>query len=103
MFNHYDWGGYLIYQLPEYKTFIDGRMASWNMNGEYILETFNNLELTPEKNKTKWDRISGDNKIGFVLEKRGSKLVKYLMETNKWKEIYSDETSVLLFNKAINP
>ena len=25
----YDWGGYLIWHLPEKKVFIDGRMPSW--------------------------------------------------------------------------
>jgi hypothetical protein len=29
IFNHYDWGGYLIWKYPEKKVFIDGRMPSW--------------------------------------------------------------------------
>lgn len=29
VFASYDWGGYLIWQLPEKKVFIDGRMPSW--------------------------------------------------------------------------
>jgi len=29
MFSEYDWGGYLIWKLPEKKVFIDGRMPSW--------------------------------------------------------------------------
>ncbi len=29
IFAPYDWGGYLIWQLPEKKVFIDGRMPSW--------------------------------------------------------------------------
>jgi hypothetical protein len=38
IFSSYDWGGYLIWQLPEKKVFIDGRMPSWrwqaNIPGE---------------------------------------------------------------------
>ncbi len=29
VFSSYDWGGYLIWQLPEKKVFIDGRMPTW--------------------------------------------------------------------------
>ncbi len=29
VFSTYNWGGYLIWQLPEKKVFIDGRMPSW--------------------------------------------------------------------------
>jgi hypothetical protein len=29
IFNHYNWGGYLIWARPEGKVFIDGRMPSW--------------------------------------------------------------------------
>jgi len=35
MFNEYDWGGYLIWKLPEYKTFVDGRMPSWRDDTGY--------------------------------------------------------------------
>lgn len=29
LFSTYNWGGYLLWQLPEKKVFIDGRMPSW--------------------------------------------------------------------------
>lgn len=29
LFTEYGWGGYVIWKLPEKKTFIDGRMPSW--------------------------------------------------------------------------
>lgn len=29
IFSSYDWGGYLVWQLPEKKVFVDGRMPSW--------------------------------------------------------------------------
>jgi len=48
MFNEYSWGGYLIWKLPEYKTFIDGRMPSWRDESGYsvfeeYVEIKNNL------------------------------------------------------------
>ena len=29
IFNTYEWGGFLVWQLPEHKIFIDGRMPAW--------------------------------------------------------------------------
>jgi hypothetical protein len=29
VFSHYNWGGYLIWQYPEKKVFVDGRMPTW--------------------------------------------------------------------------
>lgn len=46
IFSSYDWGGYLLWQLPEKKVFIDGRMPSWrwhaNIQGEsnYAFEEY---------------------------------------------------------------
>jgi hypothetical protein len=41
IFNEYNWGGFLIWQYPEKKLYIDGRMPSWRHNGFSILEEFN--------------------------------------------------------------
>jgi|GEM_PF-1099139 len=35
LFNEYGWGGYLIWQIPERKEFIDGRMPSWRQDGQF--------------------------------------------------------------------
>lgn len=32
IFSEYDWGGYLIWQLPQYKVFVDGRMPGWEFS-----------------------------------------------------------------------
>jgi hypothetical protein len=36
LLNDYDWGGYLIWQIPKRKVFIDGRMPSWRRNNQFI-------------------------------------------------------------------
>ena len=43
MFNEYNWGGFLIWQYPEKKVFIDGRMPSWKMGDQKIFEEFNQI------------------------------------------------------------
>jgi hypothetical protein len=35
LFSLYDYGGYLIWKLPNQKVFIDGRMTSWRMTGTF--------------------------------------------------------------------
>jgi len=96
MFNNYNWGGFLIYQLPEYKTFIDGRMASWTKNGKYILETYSNITQNPEKNMAEFNQIVQNNDVGFVLDYKGSKLSKALLTNGAWKEKFSDKTTIIL-------
>ena len=37
LFNHYDYGGFIIWQLPGIKVYIDGRMPSWSgPEGRYL-------------------------------------------------------------------
>jgi hypothetical protein len=40
VFNTYNAGGYLIWQLPEYKVYIDGRMPSWAWDGKNYLADY---------------------------------------------------------------
>lgn len=43
IFAEYGWGGYLIWQYPQKKVFIDGRMASWRQNIVFLGESSNAL------------------------------------------------------------
>ena len=46
LFNHYSFGGYLIWQLPGQRVYIDGRMPSWsNSEGNYL---------------ARWERVMSD-------------------------------------------
>lgn len=45
LFNSYDFGGYLIWQLPGRKVFIDGRMPSWTTNGALFGPTYMQMYL----------------------------------------------------------
>jgi len=40
VFNEYGWGGFIDWQLPQQKVFIDGRMASWKFEGKSILSDY---------------------------------------------------------------
>ena len=54
MFNEYSWGVYLIWKLPEYKTFIDGRMLSWRDESGYsVFEEYVEITRSEEKKTNK--------------------------------------------------
>ncbi len=40
IFNFYDYGGYLIWKLPSEKVYIDGRMATWVMDGQKYMDDY---------------------------------------------------------------
>jgi len=103
IFNWYGWGGYLIWQLPEYKTFIDGRMAVWNTDGKYIMDDYRSMTISPEKNadlvKYYFDRYN----IGYVLEHKNSNLIKHLLygsENGRWAVVNEGPTHTLIRKSA---
>ena len=58
IFSTYDWGGYLIWQLPQKKVFIDGRMPSWrwdkNIPGESNYAFMEYKNVLTEKESFAW-------------------------------------------------
>lgn len=124
LFNEYDWGGYLIWKLPERKLFIDGRMPSWRDNSQFVFGDYFKIMSTEEgfeelldkyeikiallKNKitklNKQDKT--ENKIIHFLKRQkwllkilGLKSRKSLAEeliSRNWQIIYQDEVAIIL-------
>jgi len=93
MFNEYNWGGYLIWQFPEKKVFIDGRMAIWETPTIKIFDDFQSLmgnhRLTTTNLLDKWDidlvMVSPKRPINDILG----------LERNSWMMIYKDNQSIV--------
>jgi hypothetical protein len=93
LFNEYNWGGFLIWQLPEYKVFLDGRMPFWRNEERFIFqeETYaldaapGSIEMLVEKYDVDWVLIKSGRPLDFALN--GQK------ET--WTKIYNDAISVI--------
>jgi hypothetical protein len=98
MLNDYSWGGYLIWQLPEYKTFIDGRMTAWRDESSYLMEDYREIIYATEKNRGVLDKYLEKYNIKWVLNRPDSQLVKYLKENrpDEWKVLFEDEVSTIL-------
>lgn len=101
MLNDYNWGGYLIWQLPESKTFIDGRMTAWKTNGVYVMEEYEKIMYRTQENKEKVNKYIDDLNITWIINNPKSTLVKYLRETqpDRWETVFEDEVAVILRDK----
>lgn len=88
MFNSYDWGGYLIWNIPNHPVFIDGRA---DLYGEEIINDW-------------WTVVNGTDKALEVLDEYKITLVILepdwpvidLLKTNNWEVIYQDEISIVM-------
>lgn len=85
MFNEYNWGGFLIWQLPEKKVYIDGRMPSWRVNGFSIFEEFNNTVHYNEG----WEKTLEKYNISFALL-YNNWVNDAAFSKIGWKKVYSD-------------
>jgi len=100
MFNDYTWGGYLIWQLPEHKTFVDGRMPSWRVtdsegNEQSVFEDYIKITREPEENLNLLEKYD----VEWILVKKDSKLAKYLEENILWETIFENEKTKLFRGK----
>lgn len=96
--NDYSWGGYLIWQLPEYKTFIDGRMTAWRDDTGYLMKDYRKIFYDTDKNTDLLDNYLEKYDIKWVLNRPDSTLVKYLKEnwSEDWQTVFEDNVSVIL-------
>lgn len=122
VFSSYNWGGYLIWKLPEKKVFIDGRMPSWrwkaNIASEsnYAMKDYGALLAGKLSSKDVFAKygidtvlwpvpvefdIFGylDDKLDKLLNRFGKKRHDFNLyeelEKNGWEKVYEDRVSVI--------
>jgi hypothetical protein len=91
IFNSYNWGGYLIFNYPEQKVFVDGRT---DLFGDEILGEW----LTIVQAGDGWEVMLGKWGITRVLIEPDRPLAKVL-PYHGWIEMYRDRVAVI-FEKA---
>jgi len=93
VFNAYEWGGFLEWQLPNFIYFVDGRMPAWPTPEGKSPYT---IYLEVMQTKTGWNETLSRYKIDYVFIRPGTFLDLELSKGNsKWKEIYRDQISVI--------
>lgn len=98
VFATYEWGGFLIWQKPEIKVFVDGRMPAWkgeNNKSPYqtyleIIQTQPGWNDTLNKYKTDFIFISQGTFLDILLEKEAKKF--------NWQEVYR-KGGVVIYKK----
>jgi hypothetical protein len=91
MLNSYNWGGYLLFALPEYPVFVDGRT---DLYGEFVREWLFIVNVTTDL-PADLDRYG----IGFVVVEKGIALDYALRNLAGWQEAYRDEQAVVYVRK----
>jgi hypothetical protein len=88
IFNDYGWGGYMEWNAPQLKPFIDGRADIFVYNG--VFEDF----LTATAIKEPF-AILDKYKIDYVFLQPKQPLSYLLEHSPAWRMIYSDKVAVL--------
>ena len=92
MFNNYGWGGTLIWALPQYNIFIDGRMPYWELDGRNIFRDYLTVETVSEG----WDKKIEEYDIAWFLIKRSTPLAAVLNTMPEiWEKKYDDGFAVI--------
>jgi hypothetical protein len=90
IFNHYDWGGYLIWRLyPSTPVFIDGRA---DLYGQQLLDQFANTYQL----KRAWQQPLRRWSVDTVLVPPDSALATGLRSSPGWTVSYEDSQAVIL-------
>ena len=90
LFNEYTWGGYLLFSLSSPpKLFIDGRA---DMYGEEVFSDY----LKIKGIHSELDETLKNYEIDWILFPTDSQLIRFLKNTQKWTEIYSDDQATIL-------
>ena len=94
MFNHYDWGGYLIWRLyPKYRVWVDGRT---DLYGDDFLEEFLRVYWAQEG----WEQRLQDEGVQSVFLPLASPLARALLASPEWQKIYQDPQAVIFTKRA---
>ena len=92
LFNSYNWGGFLLWGLPGYPVFVDGRTDLYD--DEIINEWLKVVRV-----EDGWQDILEEYRINLVLIEPGSMLDRTLAIDPAWDPVYQDDISVLYQRK----
>jgi hypothetical protein len=97
-FNAYEWGGFLVWQLPESQFFVDGRMPAWETaSGESPYTIY--LHLIQARDG--WEQVMDSYNIDYLLIGSGTFLDLAVKDNSSrnWQELIRDDLAVLYQKK----
>jgi hypothetical protein len=96
MFNSYNWGGYMMYYLPDQPVFVDGRT---DLYGDVFLS---NDYLKTATGAPGWRDTLDEYGINLVAVEAQSGLARNLREESGWTLDYEDQMAVVFIREAAN-
>ena len=97
LFNAYEWGGYLIYALPEVPVFVDGRSDLYG--GNFLYDPY----LVTASGGPRWQQQLEHYDIGTVLVRTYSGLSTVLRDSGGWRVAYEDGLATVFEPKNQSP
>lgn len=88
MFNSYNWGGYLLWTLPEYPVFIDGRADMYDTE---LIQQWQNVVNAEEDAQSILDEWN----VNFILLEPHWSIVKTL-QSHGWQTAFEDDQAIIL-------
>ena len=88
LFNHFNWGGYLMWKVPRLRVSIDGRT---NLQGEERMER----SLKTWGGFEGWDKDEDLRAARIVFAEKGTPLVSLLRLDTRFEKVYEDELAVI--------
>ena len=93
LFNSYNWGGYLAWNLREYPVFVDGRT---DLFGDEILNKYVDVMSGHEN----WEDVLTDYNVDILFIQADSTIEK-LAEKSGWVINYKDQIAAILTRQTI--
>ena len=95
MFNNYNWGGYIVWELPQYPVFVDGRTDLYGdeLLREYLAAIFAN---------SGWRETLDKYDVNLVFVETAAPLARELRLEPGWEEIYQDEMAAIFSRRALD-
>lgn len=87
LYNSYNWGGYLLWALPEEPVFVDGRTDVYNT---FLQEYVKVMFVRPG-----WQSVLDTYRIRTVLTERDSFLAALLATQPQWRLAYEDDQATV--------
>jgi hypothetical protein len=88
LYNSYNWGGYLIFSLPDVPVFVDGRT---DLYGNDFLTAYLQVYLA----QSDWQDILASYDVDLVLVEGHSPLAQQLQLDSGWEQRYQDDMTVI--------
>jgi hypothetical protein len=89
MFNSYNWGGYLMFALPDYPVFVDGRTDLYG--DTFLTDDY----LKPATGDPSWRDVFQRYGINMVVVEKDSGLARALRNEPGWKLDYEDKMAAI--------